>query len=138
MLLETARVVRRPSLLVLVSDFLVPDGWEAPLSVLAVRHEVVAAWISDPREREIPEVGVVTFEDPETGRQLVVDTSSRALRSRFKQAAEEQHAAVQARLVRAGAAVAEISTAEELLPQLLRFFERRLVEARGPRTTRSA
>jgi uncharacterized protein (DUF58 family) len=137
-LLEAARLVRRASLLVLVSDFLVPDGWEAPLSVLAVRHEVVAAWISDPREREIPEVGVVTFEDPETGRQLVVDTSSRALRRRFKEAAEEQHRALESKLVQAGAAVAEISTAEELVPQLVRFFERRLVEARGPRSSRPA
>jgi uncharacterized protein (DUF58 family) len=137
-LMETAHLVRRPALLIVVSDFLVPDGWEATLGLLSVRHEVVAAWISDPREREIPDVGLVTFEDPETGRQLVVDTSSRALRQRFKDAAEKQRLDVNARLVASGAAVAELSTGEELLPQLLRFFERRLVEARGPRGPRTA
>jgi uncharacterized protein (DUF58 family) len=137
-LMETAHLVRRPALLIVVSDFLVPDGWEATLGLLSVRHEVVAAWISDPREREIPDVGLVTFEDPETGRQLVVDTSSRALRQRFKHAAEKQRLDVNARLVASGAAVAELSTGEELLPQLLRFFERRLVEARGPRGPRTA
>jgi uncharacterized protein (DUF58 family) len=137
-LIETARLVRRPALLIVISDFMVPGGWEPTLGLLAQRHEVVAAWISDPREREIPDVGLVTFEDPESGRQLVVDTSSRALRRRFKQAAEEQRVDLNGRLVASGAAVAELSTGEELLPQLLRFFERRLVEARGPRGPRSA
>jgi uncharacterized protein (DUF58 family) len=135
---ETASLVRRPALLIVVSDFMVSGGWEPTLGLLALRHEVVAAWISDPREREIPDVGLVTFEDPETGRQLVVDTSSRALRQRFKDAAQKQRLDLNARLVASGAAVAELSTGEELLPQLLRFFERRLVEARGPRGPRTA
>ena len=117
---------------------MVPEGWEATLGLLSLRHEVVAAWISDPREREIPDVGLVTFEDPETGSQLVVDTTSRTLRRRFKEAAEKQRLDLHARLVGSGAAVAELSTGEELLPQLLRFFERRLVEARGPRGPRTA
>jgi uncharacterized protein (DUF58 family) len=137
-LMETAHLVKRPSLLVLVSDFLVPDGWDTALSMLAVRHEVIAAWIADPREQEIPDVGLVTFEDPENGRQLVVDTSSKALRRRFKEAAEKQRVALRARLVGSGAGVAELSTGEELLPQLLRFFERRLAEGRDPRGPRLA
>jgi uncharacterized protein (DUF58 family) len=137
-LMETAHLVRRPSLLVLVSDFLVPDGWDTALSMLALRHEVIAAWITDPREQEIPDVGLVTFEDPESGRQLVVDTSSKALRRRFKEAAEKQRVALQARLVGSGAGVAELSTGEELLPQLLRFFQRRVAEARDPRGRRLA
>jgi uncharacterized protein (DUF58 family) len=137
-LMETARILRRPSLLIVVSDFMVPEGWEPALGILGLRHELVAAWISDPREREIPDVGLVTFEDPETGRQLIVDTTSRALRRRFKEAAEQQRMALQARLVGSGAAVAELSTGEELVPQLLRFFERRLVESRGPRGPRTA
>ena len=137
-LMETAHLVRRPALLIVISDFMVPDGWEPTLGLLTLRHEVVAAWISDPREREIPDVGLVTFEDPETGSQLVVDTTSRTLRRRFKEAAEKQRLDLHARLVGSGAAVAELSTGEELLPQLLRFFERRLIEARGPRGPRTA
>jgi uncharacterized protein (DUF58 family) len=137
-LMETANLVRRPALLIVISDFMVPEGWEATLGLLSLRHEVVAAWISDPREREIPDVGLVTFEDPETGSQLVVDTTSRTLRRRFKEAAEKQRLDLHARLVGSGAAVAELSTGEELLPQLLRFFERRLIEARGPRGPRTA
>ena len=67
---EAGRLTRRRSLLVVISDFLSPPGWEPPLRALALRHEVVAARIIDPRELDIPDVGLVTFEDPETGQQL--------------------------------------------------------------------
>ena len=137
-LTEAGRIVRRPSLIVVVSDFLAPEGWERPLGTLALRHEVVAAWVSDPREREIPDVGMVTFEDPESGRQLLVDTGSRRLRERFRAAAEEQRQRLEWSLVRAGAAVIELTTGEDLVPQLLRFFLKRRVEARGPLRPRPA
>ena len=131
-LVQTANLLRRPSLLILISDFLVPDGWEQPLSSLARRHEVVAAVIADPREREIPDVGMVTFEDPETGRQLHVDTRSKRLRERYREAAEEQRATIQRRLVDAGAGVFELGTEEDLVPKLLQFFVRRRAQRRGP------
>src|SRR5256714_3677495 len=82
-LAEAGRLIRRPSMMVLISDFMTPDGWQKPLSALAIRHEVVAVWIKDPREGEIPDVGVVTFEDPESGEQILVDTRSAHLRARF-------------------------------------------------------
>ena len=65
-------------MMVLISDFMAPGGWQQPLSSLAIRHEVIAVWITDPRESEIPDVGIVTFEDPESGRQILVDTGSTA------------------------------------------------------------
>src|ERR1700736_6246186 len=65
---EAGRLIRRPSMMVLISDFMTPGGWQQPLSSLAIRHEVIAVWITDPREGEIPDVGVVTFEDPEKDR----------------------------------------------------------------------
>lgn len=137
-LAEAGRLIRRPSLLIVVSDFLVRDGWERPLSAVALRHEVVAAWITDPREREIPDVGLVTFEDPETGRQLSVDTGSGRLRERFRAAAQEQRLALARSLTRSGAAIAELSTEHELVPQLVRFFARRRAELRNPQGPRLA
>jgi uncharacterized protein (DUF58 family) len=137
-LLEAGRLLRRPSVVIVISDFLVPDGWEQALNALALRHEVVAAVIADPREREIPNVGMVTFEDPETGRQLKVDTGSKRLRERFRQAAEEQRLTLERKLVRAGAAVAPLSTEQDLVPQLLNFFLHRRAERRGPQGPRPA
>jgi len=122
---EAGRLIRRPSLMVILTDFMTPTGWQQPLTALALRHEVVAAWITDPREREIPDVGVVTFEDPESGQQILVDTGSARLRARFQDAANAQRATIRADLLRARTAVAELSTAAEVVPQLVAFITQR-------------
>jgi uncharacterized protein (DUF58 family) len=129
------RVARRRALVILVTDFLTPAGWERPLARMSLRHEIVAVHVTDPREGSIPNVGIVTFEDPETGRQLTVDTASRRLRARFEQAAAEQRDELQERLRRCRVDVFPISTAEELMPRLARFLatRRALRSARGPR-----
>jgi uncharacterized protein (DUF58 family) len=124
-LTEAGRLIRRPSLIVILTDFMTPSGWQQPLSALALRHEVIAAWVTDPREHEIPDVGVVTFEDPESGRQILVDTGSAPLRARFQDAANAQRATIRADLLRARTAVAELSTAAEAVPQLVAFIKQR-------------
>ena len=73
-LAQVNAMVRRRSMVLIVSDFLVPDGWLTALAMVAHRHEVVAVRLHDPREAELPDIGLVTFEDPETGSQLVVNT----------------------------------------------------------------
>ena len=73
--------------IVLVSDFRGPRDWSRPLLELCSRHAVIAAEIRDPREQELPNVGDLWLVDPETGRQLRVDTSSTRLRERFATAA---------------------------------------------------
>jgi uncharacterized protein (DUF58 family) len=130
-LAEAGRLIRRPSMMVLISDFMTPGGWQQPLSALAIRHEVVAVWITDPREGEIPDVGVVTFEDPESGEQILVDTRSAHLRARFQQAAAAQRGTIRADLLRARAAVAEMSTSAELVPQLVAFIKQREAQRSG-------
>jgi uncharacterized protein (DUF58 family) len=119
-------------MMVLISDFMTPAGWQQPLSSLAIRHEVIAVWITDPREHEIPDVGVVTFEDPESGQQILVDTRSSRLRARFQNAAAQQREAIRADLRRARAAIAEMSTDAELVPQLVAFIKNREAQ-RGQR-----
>jgi uncharacterized protein (DUF58 family) len=136
-LTEAGRLIRRPSMMVLISDFMTPGGWQKPLSALAIRHEVVAAWITDPREREIPDVGVVTFEDPEGGEQILVDTRSAHLRARFQEAAGAQRETIRADLLRARAAVAELSTEAEMVPQLVAFIKQREAQ-RGHRLARAS
>ena len=124
-LTEAGRLIRRPSMVILISDFLTPAGWQQPLSSLSIRHEVVAVWVTDPREHQIPDLGVVTFEDPETGEQILVDTRGAHLREHFRNAAAEQRETIRADLRRARAAIAELSTGAELVPQLVAFIKRR-------------
>jgi uncharacterized protein (DUF58 family) len=120
---EVGRLARRPGLLVLVSDFLVPDGWAEPLRGLAHRHEVVAVRVHDPREASLPDAGILTLEDPETGEQLIVDTADRRLRERFSAAADEQQERIRRTLQACGVDLALIGTDEPLLPALLRFID---------------
>jgi uncharacterized protein (DUF58 family) len=113
---------QRRSLILIISDFLVPDGWQVALGPLAHRHEVVAVRLRDPREAEIPDVGLIAFEDPETGGQLVVDTGDRRLRERFAEAAAGQDERIRAELVRRGVDQLVLSTADDLGPALVRFL----------------
>ena len=124
-LMDAGRLIRRASLLILISDFMTPDGWQKPLSSLGMRHEVVSIWITDPREAAIPDIGIVTFEDPENGKQVLVDTGNARLRQRFQAAAETERRRINNDLVKARTAVAEFSTGDEAVPQLVRFLKQR-------------
>jgi uncharacterized protein (DUF58 family) len=128
---QAGRLIQRPSLVIVVSDFLAPTGWQQPLKILGVRHEVLAAVIGDPRESELPDVGLLRLEDPETKRQIEVDTGNRKLRERFRAAAQEQRRQLLADLRGARAAVLELSTSEDVLVQLLRLFQRVETGRRG-------
>jgi uncharacterized protein (DUF58 family) len=72
----------RPGLRVVASDFH-RDGWADPLRRLGARHEVIAVEILDPRELELPDVGLLTLVDPETGHRREVQTSKKRLRERY-------------------------------------------------------
>ena len=130
-LTQAGRLIQRPSLVVVVSDFLAPTGWQQPLKILGVRHELLAAVVGDPRESELPDVGLLRLEDPETKRQIEVDTSSRRLRERFRTAAQEQRRQLLGDLRAARASVLELSTSEDVLVQLLRLFQRVETGRRG-------
>ncbi|HEX4816514.1 MAG TPA: DUF58 domain-containing protein [Nonomuraea sp.] len=100
---QFARVVRRRGLVVVVSDFLdEPETWELPLRKLTARHQVLAVEVLDPRELALPDVGILTLIDPETGRRREVATSSARLRRRYAEAAAAQREAIAQGLRRAG------------------------------------
>lgn len=124
--LETAlRATRRRSVVVVVSDFITPPGWERPLLQLTERHEVVAIRLTDPREYELPDAGVIVVEDAETGEQLVVDSSDAEFRHRLREAGEHREAELRAATRRAGVDICEVSTADDLVTALVRIVESR-------------
>ena len=125
---QAVKVIRRPCLLVVISDFIAAGAWQRPMAVLGHRHELVAARVTDPTELSIPDVGVVTFEDPETGSQLQVDTSDRRLRERFALAAAEQSRRISSDLKRARAVEFRITTGLTFVPQLVDYLRRRTAE----------
>jgi uncharacterized protein (DUF58 family) len=126
---------RRRSLVLIVSDFLVADEWQPMLRRMAQRHEVVAVQLADPREGDLPPIGTVVFEDPETGAQLIANTDDAKLRERFRAAAEAQANQLRLDLRRCGAEHLRISTNDDLLPILVRWLAARR-QQRGGRVQR--
>ena len=107
---RTAALARNRGLVVVVSDFRGEQDWEAPLRALRARHGVLAVEIRDPREMELPPVGDLWLTDPETGRQLHVNTNKRRVRKKFAKAAAEEREEVAAALRRVGADHLVLST----------------------------
>ncbi|HJR19362.1 MAG TPA: DUF58 domain-containing protein [Actinomycetota bacterium] len=122
---EADRIARRRSLIVVVSDLIDAGDWAMPLRRLATRHEVIVAEIRDPREDALPDVGLLVLEDPETGRQIEVDTTRAKVREAFAAAAEAQRLRVAQEIAASGAAHLIVSTDRDWLADLLRFLERR-------------
>jgi uncharacterized protein (DUF58 family) len=117
--------IHRRSLLFIVSDFISAPGWERPLTQLAQRHEVVAVRLQDPLESELPDLGLLVFQDAETGEQVFVDTHDGSFRQRFMDAAEKREAAVRGALRDSGVDALELSTGAELVDTVLRFADLR-------------
>jgi uncharacterized protein (DUF58 family) len=117
--------IRRRSLVFVISDFISEPGWEKPLSLLNQRNEVLAIRVWDPREVEIPDVGVVVMEDAETGEQLYVDTHDRKFRQRFHEAALQREVSLQASFKRAGVDALALSTEDDLVRAIVRFAQQR-------------
>src|SRR5690606_18547327 len=99
---RAASTLRRRSLVFLVSDFISESDWEPALGRLAQRHEVVAVWLIDPREEEIPDVGPIFLEDAETGEQVYVDTRDRGFQERFQQLVWERRYNIERSFARHG------------------------------------
>jgi len=126
-----ARTIRRRSLIFVVSDFFSAPGWESALGRLAMRNEVIAVRVTDPREREIPDIGWVTMTDAETGQQVQVDTHDRGFRMRFADVVARHEGSLRAAFAHAGVDLLSVSTEDSLVQALLRFAEvRRLRRAR--------
>ncbi|MFN2645776.1 MAG: DUF58 domain-containing protein [Burkholderiales bacterium] len=113
--------IHRRSLIFIVSDFISSPGWDRPLTQLAQRHEIVAVRLHDPLEAELPDLGLLVFEDAETGEQLFVDTHDGRFRKRFMDAAERREATLRGVLADAGVDALELSTGANLVDTVLRF-----------------
>ncbi|MFT3777790.1 MAG: DUF58 domain-containing protein [Ottowia sp.] len=130
LLQAAAHVVRRRATLFVVSDFISEPGWEKPLAQLATRHEVVAVRLLDPLELELPDLGLVTLRDAESGEQLLVDTHHPGFRKRFAALAAQREAELREALARAGVDTLELATDDDLASAILRFTELRRQRAR--------
>ncbi len=118
------KVLKRRSIIFLISDFR-DDGFEKSLKSIASRHDLVAVNITDPRETELPEIGIVEFEDNETGEKILFDTSSKNSREEFRRNALARIKQNSQIFKASKIDVIEIATDKSYLEPLQKFFMKR-------------
>jgi uncharacterized protein (DUF58 family) len=114
------RPPRRRGLAVVISDFLGPLHWERPLRALSARHDLLAVEVLDPRDLELPDVGRVVLDDPETGRQREVETTP-LLRREFAAATSAHRDSVATALRRAQCGHLTLRTDSDWVADTVRF-----------------
>ncbi len=117
-------VLRRRAVVFILSDFMAA-GYGPALTRLARRHDVIGIEVTDPRERELPDVGLVTLWDPESGDWRIADTGDQALRREFRARAEAWEAEVGRSFSESGADLLRLDTGEPYADALIAFFRRR-------------
>jgi uncharacterized protein (DUF58 family) len=121
---------RKRSLVFVISDFICAPGWERTLNLLNQRHEVLTVRLWDPREIQLPDMGMIVMEDAETGEQMFVDTHDRKFRQRFEEAARQREADLGQAFKRAGVDVLALSTEDDLVQAIVRFASLRRRQGR--------
>ncbi|MFL5516871.1 MAG: DUF58 domain-containing protein [Gemmatimonadales bacterium] len=123
-LTELEPVLRRRAVIFLISDFLAA-GYGSALARLARRHDVIGLQVADPRERELPDVGLVTLWDPETDAWRIVNTGDGRVRQRFRERAESWDRELGRTFSESGADLLRLETGEPYADALIGFFRRR-------------
>lgn len=130
---QLQRTHRRRGRVVVVSDFLDASNWQRPLGALAHHHDVIAVHAIDPRELELPDVGMLRVVDTETGRLVEVQTRSTKLRARYADAAAIRTAAIRRDIEATGALYLQLRTDADWVVEMVRFLNTRRVARRAIR-----
>jgi uncharacterized protein (DUF58 family) len=117
-------VLRRRAVIFLASDFMT-SGYQPALDRVARRHDVIALQLYDRRERELPNVGLVTFYDPESGSWRLIDTADSSTRELFRERAAEFDRSLQQNVRQSGADLVRLETGQSYAEPLISFFRRR-------------
>jgi uncharacterized protein (DUF58 family) len=117
-------IAKKRGVVFVVSDLL-DTAFEAPLRTLAQKHDTIALVLSDPRELELPSVGIIALEDAETGRAVEVNTSDRRLRAAFAEGAMERRVERRRALSRMRIDSVELFTDRPYVPSLISLFRAR-------------
>jgi uncharacterized protein (DUF58 family) len=118
------RVSKRRAIVFVVSDFLSPD-FSRPLAMAARKHDVVAVWLTDPREERLDNAGLVRVWDQEAQIERVIDTGSRGARERFARAVERRRAELSAVMRRSGVDCVRVEAGQDYIVPLSVFFRGR-------------
>ncbi|KAF6248234.1 DUF58 domain-containing protein [Nitrosopumilus sp. b3] len=122
---EISKIIKRKSIVFVISDFIDNSDYLKPLKLLRRRHDVIALRIIDPREREIPDVGMIELEDEETGEQILVDTSNEEFRNSYSRLISENDSKFQSSMMKIKVDTVPLLTEQDYSTSLKKFFKKR-------------
>jgi uncharacterized protein (DUF58 family) len=124
-LVQISKIIKRKSVLFIVSDFIDESEFLKPLKILRKKHDIIALKITDQREKEIPDVGLIELEDEETGEQILVDTSDDNFRSLYSNLISENESQFISNLRKIRIDTLSLLTDQNYAIPLRKFFRRR-------------
>lgn len=118
------RVLSKRAVVFVISDFM-DEGFSTALRIANRRHEIVPIIVSDPMEYILPNIGLVNFEDPETGERVLIDTSSRKTRNRYETMMAKRTLDIEKMFKRNKIDTIRVETNTDYVQPLMRYFKRR-------------
>lgn len=119
-----SRIIRKRAVVFLISDFM-DDGYDKAMNIASRRHELIPCVISDPMEETLPNLGLVDFEDPETGEVVTVDTSSAAVRATYDRTVRRRRAEREKAFRKMRLDPITVRTGERYIEPLVNYFRLR-------------
>ncbi|MCV0366210.1 MAG: DUF58 domain-containing protein [Nitrosopumilus sp.] len=122
---RVSQTIKRKSIIFVISDFIDNSDYLKPLKILRKHHDVVALRIIDPREKEIPDVGLIELEDEESGEQILVDTSDEDFRASYRRLVTENDLKFLTNMMKNKVDAISLLTDQDYSIPLKKFFKRR-------------
>ena len=122
---QISKIIKRKSIVFVISDFIDISAYQKPLKILRKRHDIIALRMVDPREREIPDVGMIELEDDETGEQILVDTSDEEFRNSYSRLIAESDSQFLTSMMRNKVDTVSLSTDQNSFTSMRKFFQKR-------------
>jgi len=123
---QVSKTIKRKSIVFVISDFIDKSNYLKPLKILRKRHDVIALRIIDPREKEIPDIGMIELEDGESGEQILVDTSDEEFRNSYRKLIVENDLQFLTNMMKNKVDTISLLTDQDYSIPIKKFFKRRL------------
>ncbi len=118
------QMTKRKSIVFIISDFL-NLGYEKTLKIIAQKHDVIGIRITDPKEEEIPPIGLVNFVDAETGKEIIINTNDRRIREKIRELRENEREEISEKFQKMKVDLIEVSTGQDYTKNLIKLFRMR-------------
>ena len=128
---QVSKIIKRKSIVFVISDFIDTSAYQKPLKILRKHHDIIALRIVDPREREIPDVGMIELEDDETGEQILVDTSDKEFRNSYSRLIAESDSRFLTSMMKNKVGTVSLSTDQNSFTSMKKIFLKKGISENG-------